>query len=713
MKNGQKKRLNLFLARSLETLDPSLSSLNAGDVIYSNNLRIIQTSSMNFTDVESDSLPPVAAHLFSLAATFSSRQHHRSAALAYASASRASGTTVYQQAVALYLAARHLFYSLRTTSDDDIQAEDRARAVGYLQKCRLLSRDLPSSVAFICTMQSLALVERISTHVKDDLGAAKTINRALNLISSGSENPQTQLLWWSYFRSKAISNALASGNSVQQAALVATESASVCERSRDLMSAAAFHLCQSQIALGASTAGFYNIKPAIKTALKCLSCVDSSTYHEMDSLLLNFAAQVLQSLTFIRAGDLRSLREQLVHLSKAYNGFHQARKQQQQRSKFHRPLWQWWPSHYLTAITYYIMTSVSRSTCEMRNAHVHSITALARIGIREDQLESFTLGDITISGVSPRATLSFAVALLENAARVRMTQVHLKEASVLIGAIVDLTFRDETARSYIRLTECDQLPNDVQLETIINTDCEEVGLVPRCTAFLLLGEYHNLRSRISAAQIATSFLGAVRLSASKSHECPPSDTLQVVASYISLIEGGDRAELANVFPVIDYQPSDKLEGISEELHASSRNFISAQVHALAWFTSGVFFMRNSDVIESRRALSNCLTIVNRSPFGNDQLIANASAVLSTIIIARERAIQEGVDMAKTAVDLSENLGDIVAMVRAKRQYKKAMNRVSQSQRERQEADQAASDAHEMFLERTSRGGIIFSEDLDK
>lgn len=663
---------------------------------------------MNFSDADINTLPPVPAHLFSLAHALSVRNHHRSAALAYASVARAPGTTRYHQAVALYLAAQHLFISVQTTGDDTIQLDDRLRALGYLQKCKLLARDLPRSLAFVCTMQSLALIERINTYVNNHLGSVKTINDALNSISSGADDPQAQLRWWCYFRAKAVANALASGNSVQQASKLASESAAICSRNNDFFSATAFHLTQVQIALGASVAGINHIRPDVKSAIRCLDQIKTvPSDREMDFLLLDFASQVLQCLSFIRVGDLKSLRELLPDLSKAYNRLRKGRRHYEQNN-YESSSWNWWPQHYLTSVTYFVMTAVSRSNCEMQSALIHAMTALSRVGITEENLTTFTLEDITAPGVSPRATLALAVALLDNAARVRLTQVFLNDASALIGAVVDLTFREENARSHIRLAESEALPEGVALSDTILSEYDDVGLIPRCTAFLLLAEYHNLRGRVSAARVATVFLDAVRAIARSSMEPPPSDTWQIVVSHLSLITGEDRRTLASSFPQINDPDGDQASSSSDDLSMLPRNFISAQIEALAWFTNGLHHTRNKDVLESRRALSNCLNIVNRSPFGNEQLIANASAVLSGLIIARENTGDRGMSMATTAVELSQNLGDIVTIVRATRQYKKVLHRMSHSQSDRQRADDLADEASAHFTERIRHGGPIFS-----
>lgn len=647
---------------------------------------------MNFTDV--DKLPSVAAYLHTLGQSLSRAQHHRSAALAYASASRASGTTRQHQAYALYKAAQQLYLSVQTTSDDDIHAEDRTRALGYLQKCSMLIRDLPS--CFEISVQVFALIENISTFTEDSLSAAKTINVALNTIASGADDPSLQLRWWCYFRGRAIANALASGNSVRQAAVFAAESASMCERSGDSLSAAAFHLVESQVALGASVAGQPDLASDIPTAVQHLD--NTSTIplgREMDYLLCRFGVYMTQCLVCIRQGNLRVLKDELVNLSTAYNRLRHGRKERLEGQ------WHWWPHHYLSAITYYIMTAVSRSNCDLENALSHSMTALSRLGVTKEQMTTLTLNDIAAPSVPSKATLSFAVALLENAARIQLTRVRLEDAAGLIAAAVKLSFLDESARKLISAVEAEAMSSDVSLDTLLVPDSTtDSTIVPRCTTFLLIAEYHNLRGRVTTARVATAFLDAVRNI--KTHHRRPfcvSDTWHMVISYLSLLTGDERCAIANV--------GNDLPPVTESEDPSfTPSFISKQVLALAWFTVGVFHTRKTDVLESRKAVTNCLDIVNESPFGNEQLIANASAVLSGLVMARDKGSDEGPKMAVTAVDLANQLADPVAIVRATRQRKKVLHRMSQSLQERQHVDAIATKAFSSYTQLTENIGPI-------
>lgn len=665
---------------------------------------------MNFSEANTNGLPAVAAHLFEAAKALSHNHHYRPAALVYASASRATGITRYNQALSLYEASAELFKSIQVSRDEIQQEEDKSRSIGYLTKCLILIKDIEiSTIIFNITMEIYSLIEKINSFISDDLSCAKSINSALHFISTYNSNDNNKLRWWCYFRSRAISNAISSGNSLQQAADLANESAEVCYRSGDSLSCIGFYLCQCQIILGCSVIGINNLKCNIT---KCISIFNELTNvpinRNMDYLLLKFSLNLLQSLDFIRHGDLKSLKDNLGYLSKSYNKYRQIIKQKQERNENETTGWSWLPDNYLSAIAYYVMTAVSKSNCDIENSLIHAMTSLSRLGIPEDKLASFTLSDISInSNIKPKATLSLIIALLENAARIRLTQVHLNEAAILIGAAVDLTFRDEISRTYIRLAECEKLPNDINLSHVIVNGYEDIGIIPRCTSFTLLAEYHNLRGRVSGARIATSFLDAVRAVViddipNLNYTIPISDTWQMVISYLSLLTGDDRSTLAS-----QSSTGNNLVGSSSSGMINENDFVSTQVYALAWFTVGVYHMRKTDILESRKAISMCLDIVNQSPLGNDQIIGNASAVLSSLVITREVNTQ-GLDMAITAVDLARNIGDIVGFVRATRQQKKVVYRLSESQEQRDNIEHIANNAFAQYTERTKGVGQIFS-----
>lgn len=648
---------------------------------------------MNFTDVEA--LPPVAAHLLTLGQTFADVKRHRSAALAYSAVARASGTTRYHQAYALYKAAQQLQFSQQTTDDEYMRDEDRTRSLGYLQKCSMLIRDIPSS--FGLSMQVFALIESISTEAKDFKSASKTISAALDTVAAGEDDPDLQLRWWCYFRGRAICNALADTNSVQQAAALATESASLCEQGGDILSAAAFYLVNAQIALGASALRESGLSVNVEPALRCMDQLQNGPPgREFDYLLCKFGAYILENLECLRRGDLRVLRDGLNNLSTSYSHFRQTRKQELTGH------WRWLPDHYLSALTYFIFTAASRSNGDMNSALIRATTALTRYGISKDRLSSLTLTHISAPTVPVNATVSFAVALLENAARIRLTQVALDQAAKLIGAASDLAFREDDSRSIIRLAEKGTLPTGTSLNSLLqvrNTSDRDL-FIPRSTTFLLIAEYHNLRGRISTARIATSFLDALRATESPSNSTNVSDTWQIAVSYLSLLTGDERRLIATIggeaLPVPETEDSNFSQG-----------FVSSQVLALAWFTVGVYHMRKMDVLESRKAVTNCLDIVNLSPFGNEQLISNASSVLSGLVMPREHVTDEGHDTASTAVELARQFSDPVTFLRAVRQQRKVLHRVSQSQKERLGIDEIVADAFKKYADMTEHVGAVF------
>lgn len=661
-------------------------------------------STMNL--LEADGAPRICYRLFQLGDTLSVQKRHRYAALAFSAASRLTGTTSRLQAYALYKAARQLYESIKHTPDDSVKSEDTARAISYLQKCSLLLRQ--DRAAFDMHMQIFALLEHIYTHTLNHHAAAKTINTALYTVPKDAETTPHRLRWWCYFRARAVANSLVKDSTVDQACTIAVQSAQQCERLSDFQSAAAFHLIQCQISLGSSGTNQRSIAPNLAEAhdnLDRFPPVENGRVY-IDDLILQFAYRFLQSLALIREGDVHNLKNSVLsHLSKCYNRLRAARKENDVPS-----VWRWLPYHYLSAMTFYITTTVSRGFGDNSKALLHAVTALARLGIKENDVTQFTLDKVQMDGVSRRGTLSLVVALLETAARLRLTEVCLEEAAPLIAATIDLTFQDEASRVRIRNAEAG-LPLDIALSTVLNLDVNAVGLIPRCTALLLLAEYHNLRGKVSGARVATDLLHAVRLSivhrAANARQGPPvdrvTDTWQMAVSYLSLLTGDKRSEIA-IATCDDADLAMCTDG--DDNHFSS-GFVSTQVNAMAHFTNGVYYMRATDVLESKRALRNCIDLVHGNTGGNEQLLSNAMTVLSGQILTREHISDEAAKMTSSAVILARTLNDPVSLVRATRQHKKLADRLHFSPEDRQEADKTANDSLQALMAAQKQAGLVF------
>lgn len=642
--------------------------------------------------LEEDGLPRIAQHLFNLGETLSLQTRHRYSALAFAAASRTAGTTPRLQALALYKSATELHFAIQVGSDELTKTEDTSRAISYLQKCTLLLREHRAGVDM--HLQAFALLERVYTQSGNHVAAAKTINTALSTVPKAAGTPAVQLQWWCYFRTRAIANLLQSGSAVLQACHSAEESARQCEILQDPQGAAGFYLIQCQLSIGATVNGLRNVPISLHKANANIERFVRPPNQQMymDQLIMRFAYCFLQSLALIRNGNVGEVKDNIVsELSKWYNRLRSARKEGR------RATWKWIPQNYLSALTFYITTAVSRANGNRSKALVHAMTALSRLGITENNVTSFTLGEVCREGETERASLSLVIALLESAARIRLAEVNLDDASILIGAAVDLTFQDEASRRMIRSAEAGRAL-DIDLSEVLIKNVETVGLIPRCTALMLLAEYHNLRGKVSSARVATDLLQAVRYTAFQdipnANSCK-TDTWHMAISYLTLLTGDRRSDIAAM-------PSSSSSG------DDFATITSPQTKAFAYFTVGVYHMRHTDVLESRIALKDCLNLLQEESHGNEQIIANAMTVLSGLVLTRESISQDATNMTQNAVNIARSLNDQVTLVRAARQQKKLADRLSYSPEERQQADAAASQALQSFLDMQQSAGLVFS-----
>lgn len=625
-----------------------------------------------------DAAPPIALRLFQFANLLASQSKFRPSALTFAAAARVSGLSLRLQAFALYEAAAHLFESTKLHKDKQLHSGDIRRALDFIQKCLMVTRSLPSFLEM--NMQCYALQERIHSHNEDHLTAAKIINNALAATGgTRSHTDRSNLIrWWIYFRGRAITNAIATGSSHQMAVSIATESADHCTRSNHHLSAAAFHLANVQIALATPTTIPKPLHVPLNNAIAALSAApppNNNDDEDMDLLLLHTCCIILQALYMLRSADIIRLKDEVLpNLSRAYNNFRGLRKRRIMK------FWQWVPHPVMSALVYFIMTVIFRATNDVDHGNVHAMTALSRLGIRDDALSAVSLDYLVNSGISKRAARSVCVAVIENAARLRLTELNLSKAAGLIAAAVQICFPGRAAQLKIALAESGQIAEGEML-TVLRNGIVGIGLAPRCTTYLLIAEFHVLRGRLAGARVATEFLQALRQLAGENVGNLDrgwfSDTWHMAVSHLSLLTGEKRSELADVSGTIV---------TVEDQQGFEKTFVSPQVFAFALFSKGVYSMRAAEVLESRKVLTRCLETVRQLPACKEQIEANANSVLSGLAMTHEKITSEAAVLIDLSVRQAQLLRDPVTLVRAGRQAKKLRSRTPMTNEERAEAE---------------------------
>lgn len=642
----------------------------------------------------------VSLCMLHLGSSLADQENHRYSALVYASMSRSPGATEQLQAFSLFKAAQQLFLSVKKTKDNAILQEDRTRSLSYLQKASVLLQGNHQSFDLI--MHVFSLMESICSFFDDHINAAKAIDSALEIISVSVHDSTAQLRWFSYFRSHAISNALACGKSIEYAANLAHKTAEQCESHGDFLPAVAFYLTQTQIALAGFVTGYPTLDTDLASAANCLSRVDRQ--HDLetaDLVFVRFVFDVMQCFSYLRSANMRDLNElALPDLTQSYSKLRQVQKQKVPIS------WQWLPQPFLSALAFYIATFASRGGSNSEMSIVHSMTALARVGITEDRITSLTLNNIYQPNVSQRGNISLIVALLENAVRIRLTEMNLEPAAALIAVTVDLAFPNEASRATIRRAECGVRMQPNELLNVLSSGAHVTGLVPCTTAFVLISEYHNLRGLVSSAEISTEFLMAVKSIANhiphgQLIEIP--DNWHMAVSRLSILTGTRRLDIA--------QEGKNDSVVSEEEDEYfCEPFISKPVLAYAWFTIGVHHIRATEVLEARHAIQRCITLANSVPHGHDQLIANASVVLSGLILTHREINADAGTMLDGAMDLARKLKDDVTIFRTLRQRRKLIHRISESREQVLQIDEEYAQQNQRLVSQRRATGHIFASD---
>lgn len=633
-----------------------------------------------------EGVPEVVSYLVQLANALANQRLFKHAACAYASAANESRMSPALQAFCLYKTALHFFLHA-SSAHHPSAAEDLSRAVQLLHKCNILIRNQPDM--FDIRMQIAALLERIHTTNSNALSAAKVINSGLQAIARSQENRADLMKWWLYFRGRAITNAIASGNSVQHAANIAAETAQQCLQYGDSLAAAAFFLAQIHVAL-ANTSPRLSIIPEFERAQQCLGMVaPASPVQRSDVILLSASFQILSALAHFRVGNVAEVGSKImIRLQESY-----ANLRTLAAADTLRGTWRWLNLEVIAALAFHILSVVRRSNNDVDSrSSTHpsrlGIIGLGKLGVTVKMLPRLTRRDINVPGLSRKAAKMLCIALLEGIARTYLAEGDLEYASTFVSAATKLTFSQRSLRKLIQQAEEEV---KVDLSPILEVSVPHMELLQRSAVLLLLSEYHILRADLAGARIATHLLQAIKnLPArmqSDSGEAWITDTWQQAASHLSLLIGTQR----NATP-FEVNKLDSSSTTAYQDDITSADYTNQQILAMALFTNGIYHLRKPAIIEAQRALDASINILKNVEATNQQAVANVLAVYSGVGMLQLSITRRDCNMTLEATKLARAINDPITLVRTRRQRSKLVRRAGMSNEERMKAEKLVIEA---------------------
>lgn len=593
------------------------------------------------------------------------------------------------QAYCLYHTSLNLYRHATATNGPNL-SELLTRALQLLRKCNILLRNQPAS--FDIRMQVTALLQRIYTANRDARAAANVINSALQAISRTQQRTPTLIKWWIYFRGRAVANAMATENSLHRAADIASETAKQCATSGDQISAAAFYLAHSQVAL-ANPSPRIHLVPQLEHALACLTAVTpASPVQRSELITLTVCHHVLEALSCFRAGNVAQVGSTIIgRLQAAYSKL-RALSNSAHTTREIVSKWNWLNLELVAAFAFHILGVVRRSSgAAGHRPKSHptrmALLALGKLGIPPRMLPNLKLSDLNVGGVSRTAMHALCVALLEGAARSYLAEGDLREASMFVSAAARVVFTDPLSVKLISQVESG---HDVDLAAVLQPTMPRGQLVQRSALLLLVAEYHSLRATISGARIATRFLQAIKTLPARMRpvcgEVCVTDSWQQAVSHLSLLVGMERMK----HPFEDEQFQSGTADSEEDVVRT--DFTNAQVLAMALFTVGVYNLRKPAIIEAQRALNAAVDILKDVKALNQQAMANVFAVYSSIGMLHLSVTAKDSNMTIEAVTLAKTINDPITMVRACRQRRKLIHRLGLVDSEKAKAEQLLRDA---------------------
>lgn len=560
-----------------------------------------------------------AERLIELGAHLGRAGRHRMAALAYASAAGgASGASPRSRADALQLAAYHLHQQAKGERSED----DLLRARALAQKALLFAKTLPD--AFTRTMRILALLEAIASARGDDAAFGHTCRAAVVEMRRAAGRGEHVWGWWVYFQTRQLLAAAARVNGTEYALTLAANGAELAEKRGDAASSVGFHLIGAHLRVAAPLFTLDSVAPALQAATTLLMRMDTETVPAGAPLRL--ARLLLSGLALLRAGFAAQARRELAQdaahalavLDRRGAGAMHATK----------CAWVWAPVPALRALLQHLLACALRPRGDGGAAWVHAERALAAAGVRADSPTADS--PVLMKCLGSGAAKSLVVALLDNAARVRLGLVDLSRAAPLVEAAIEAS---ESAPSK----------------------------VTRCSALLLAAEYCALSGQLEQARVSLRYLDEIEgIGRDEIKRNALGDVLQMAQTHRSLLTGHAR-------------------GTDRGMHRRDVQYVGRHVRAAALFADGVHHMRNSRILPARGALQEALTLImgdgDRSAV-NEQLVANTLIVQSGLSLLREVIEDADHVPVRDAIVIAERARDVVTEVRSKRQAYKLLSKSS-------------------------------------
>lgn len=646
--------------------------------------------------------PPQAILLIRQANTLAAANHHRPAAFFFSTASSVRGISPRVQARALYSSARHLYLYLAAATHDQLRLHeepDSTRAIQHLRKCLLLTRSIPDVAKL--PLSAFALLENIYTFIEDHNAAHREIKAAIqHLLSLVALQPRLVAHWWAYFQCCAIANAVARRISSPTIMHMAGDAAHECANHGDKAAAVAFNLTQCHIALSSPSPNVCDLDPMLSDAytnLQALSRNPNPTIStRADLVYLALCYFVMLGCQHLRTGDLAGAHKMAIKgLRKFYGKLRNLQKENHHKSG----VWTWLPSPMLSALTCHIIIATNPVDEEKRRSN-YSLTALGKLGIHPDAIQSFDPSSLRVPGVPPRTPALLATALFEAAARIRLTSVDLGEAAPLISAALKTAFSDQQSRTEIKRIESGHAAH---FDNILPPELPVSQVVSRCAVLLLAAEFYSLRGKLSSAMISREFLDLVLSSErfkDRDGNSIVSDTWQIAQSLSSLLSGNLRPEgIAPDMPV----GMDAIEAAQRK--GLDTRFGNRRVLGMAWFAIAVHQMRNHDVLDSEKALRIVLKIVHEPEGDNNQVVANVWAIMSGLTLNRGTIGHETQGMINSAINMSSSINDSLTLSRSLRQQRKWLSRISNDPAENRAAAEALGQQYQE-LKRKQRDGTL-------
>lgn len=561
--------------------------------------------------------------LFEYGAHMGNAGKYRAAALAFSTAALGtSGAAPTLQADSYFLSAYYLIEHA-TKNPDSLEYEDdllRARAI--IQKALMHVKGLHDK--FTRSMRLLTLLERLSSLKGDSNDADKACMQAMKEMRQAASEGAAIWDWWVYFRTRQLKYARSPGD----AANLAESAANISVRRGDHASAAAFYLCLAQIHV--TEPGYAYPGPASTAIEKATKLLTNIPEHELPaSAPLRIARILLAGSSLLRVGHTTQVREELA--TAASNALLVLdRPVRTYQNSPNSVSWVWLPVPVMSALLQHLLACSFRTVDDGATAWVCAERALTAVGIRSGSYGERSA--MLMHSITPRAERALHVALLESAARVRLSNIDLKQARPLVAAAVQLS----------------KLMEDQSFDRT------------HASALLLASEYYSLTGQKVNAVTATRYLDRIENS-----QCARDVDGKVTDCVTSGL--GDILALARTHRAL-------LTGSARKAPTPHDVVVGSQVRAAAKFADGVYHMRNSQLVDAKNCIAKVNELVGEGVAANQQLICNALTIHAGLFLLYQDVPDKAIQPASDAVEIATHANDLVNKVRALRQRYKLLSK---------------------------------------